>query len=72
MSDLIHDDHDENAASAVPDKNSPASINPAHLPPRPIRCDCGRALTVKVDRERAILRCPVHGIQFRYTVTRDK
>ena len=54
----------------IPDDHAAPSPSPTpdHAARRPIRCDCGRALIVKVDRDRVILRCPVHGVQFRYTV----
>jgi hypothetical protein len=35
---------------------------------RPIQCACGKRLLIRVAREGVILRCPEHGIQFRYEV----
>lgn len=35
---------------------------------RPIQCACGKRLLIRVAREGVILRCPEHGIQFRYDV----
>ena len=38
---------------------------------RPVLCACGRPLRKYVSRDRVILRCPEHGIQFRYVVGPD-
>ena len=35
---------------------------------RPIQCACGKRLLIRVAREGVILRCPDHGVQFRYEV----
>ena len=35
---------------------------------RPIQCACGKRLLIKVAREGVVLRCPEHGVQFRYEV----
>jgi hypothetical protein len=39
--------------------------------PRTVYCHCGRPLKSDVRREGLTLRCPVHGIQFRYVVTAE-
>ena len=81
MPNPTHDDRTIADFSELPDSPQesatalPAHVNQSAEPGRPtlhpIRCDCGRALIVKVDRDRAILRCPVHGIQFRYIARRE-
>ncbi|MHB8625601.1 MAG: hypothetical protein ACYDBJ_15505 [Aggregatilineales bacterium] len=48
-----------------------AQFDAAAEPARPVLCACGRPLRKQVSRDRVILRCPEHGVQFRYVVGPD-